>query len=75
MARKQVELGLRRYDRAELEAVQAKGERLDIRVLGLAVIADDVPPELARATIASIAVLGSLQASAAVKGALSDRLR
>lgn len=74
VARKQVELGLRRYDRAELEAVQAKSERLDIRVLGLAVIADDVPPELARATIASIEVLGSLQASAAVKGAPSDRL-
>ena len=75
VARKQVELGLRRYDRAELEAVQTRGERLDIRVLGLAVIADDVPPDLARATIASIEVLGSLQASAAVKHALSDRLR
>ncbi|NEU10658.1 CopG family transcriptional regulator [Methylobacterium sp. BTF04] len=75
VARKGVELGLRRYDRAELETAQARGESLDIRVLGLASIASDVTPELARATISSIEVLGSLQASPAVKAALADRLR
>ena len=48
---------------------------LDIRVLGLASIAADVTPELAQATIASISVLGALQASAAVKAALADRTR
>ena len=74
VARKSVELGLRRYGRADLEAVQAAGETLAIRVLGLAVIAPDVPPDLARSTIASIEVLGSLQASPAVRQALSDRL-
>jgi hypothetical protein len=40
----------------------------------LAVIASDVSPELARATIASINVLGALQASPEVKAALSDRI-
>ena len=75
VARKQVELGLRHYERPELEALRDKGETLDIRVLGLAVIAPDVPGELARATIASVEVLGSLQASPEVRQALADRLR
>ena len=69
-----LELGLRNFTRPELEAVKAKDERLDIRVLGLATIADDVSPELARATIASLTILGALHASDAVKAALADRL-
>jgi len=48
---------------------------LHIRVLGLASIAVDVTPELARATIASVVVLGALHASPAVKTALADRMR
>jgi Arc/MetJ-type ribon-helix-helix transcriptional regulator len=75
VARHHLDLGLRRYSRADLEAVQAAGATLHIQVLGLAVIAPDVSPELARATIASIHVLGALQASPAVKAALSDRMR
>jgi Arc/MetJ-type ribon-helix-helix transcriptional regulator len=75
VARHQLDLGLRRYSRQDLEAAQAIGETLHIQVLGLAVIAADVSPELARKTIASIHVLGALQASPAVKTALSDRIR
>ena len=75
VARKSVELGLRHYSRKDLEAAQAAGQTLDIRVLGLATIAQDVTPELARATIASVEVLGALHASAAVKAALRDRIR
>jgi Arc/MetJ-type ribon-helix-helix transcriptional regulator len=75
VARHQLDLGLRQYSRQDLEAVRARGETLHIQVLGLAVIAADVSPELARDTIASIHVLGALQASAAVKAALSDRIR
>jgi Arc/MetJ-type ribon-helix-helix transcriptional regulator len=75
VARKSVELGLRHYSRDDLEAAQAAGQTLDIRVLGLATIAQDVTPELARATIASVEVLGALHASAAVKAALRDRIR
>jgi Arc/MetJ-type ribon-helix-helix transcriptional regulator len=74
LARQQLDLGLRRYSRQDLEAVQATGDRLHIHVLGLAVIASDVSPDLARATIASLRVLGGLQASPAVKAALSDRI-
>ena len=73
VTRKRLDLGLRHYCRADLEAALAAGQRLDIRVLGLASIADDVTPELARAAIGSISVLGALQANAAVKAALADR--
>jgi Arc/MetJ-type ribon-helix-helix transcriptional regulator len=74
VVRKDLELGLSHYSRADLEAVQAAGETLHIRVLGLASIAPDVPPELARATITSLTVLGAFHASAAVKAALADRI-
>ena len=74
VARKTFVLGLQHYSRLDLEAVQAAGEKLQIQVLGLASIADDVSPELARATIDSIVVLGALHASAAVKAALADRI-
>jgi Arc/MetJ-type ribon-helix-helix transcriptional regulator len=73
VARKTMVLGLQRYTRQDLEAVQAAGQKLQIHVLGLASIADDVSPELARTTIDSLVVLGVLQASAAVKAALADR--
>jgi Arc/MetJ-type ribon-helix-helix transcriptional regulator len=74
-ARKSLDLGLRHYSREDLEAARAAGQMLDIRVLGLASIANDVTPELARATIASVLVLGALQASPAVKAALNERMR
>ena len=74
MARHKLDLGLRRYSREDLEGARARGETLHIQVLGLAVIANDVSPELAAATIGSIHVLGALQASPAVKAALSGRV-
>lgn len=73
--RHELDLGLRHYTAADLEAARAAGETLHIQVLGLAVIAPDVSPELARETIASIRVLGALQASPEVKAALRERIR
>ncbi len=70
-----LELGLREYSRADLEATKAAGEKLHVKVVGLARIAADVTPELALATIGSITVLGALQASAAVKSALAGRIK
>ena len=75
VARKMLVLGLQRFGRAELEAVRRAGEALDIRVLGLAVIEADVSADLASATIASLTVLGALQASAEVKSALRGRMQ
>jgi Arc/MetJ-type ribon-helix-helix transcriptional regulator len=74
-ARKTLDLGLRTYTREYLETVRRAGEMVHINVLGLATIAQDVTPELARATIASVSVLGALHASSAVKAALADRTR
>lgn len=74
VVRHTLELGLRHFSRTELEAVKAAGRMLRVQVLGLATIADDVTPELARETIESITVLGALQASPSVKAALSDRI-
>ena len=75
VARRNLDLGLRHYSREDLGAARAAGQVLHIRVLGLASIAADVPPELARAAIGSVSVLGALQASPAVKAALADRTR
>ena len=75
VVRKELVLGLQHYTRSELEAVRATGETLDIKVLGLASIADDVSPELALETIESMEVLGAFRASPAVKAALAGRLQ
>src|SRR5215204_564997 len=74
-ARKSLDLGLRSFSSDDLKAVRQAGEMLHINVLGLATISQDVTPELARATIASVSVLGALHASPAVKAALADRTR
>jgi Arc/MetJ-type ribon-helix-helix transcriptional regulator len=74
VARKTLELGVRQYTRRELEAARAAGETLQINVLGLVTIADDVSPDLARATIESVVVLGAFRASPAVKAALAGRI-
>ena len=71
--RKTLVLGIQHYSQTDLLALQAAGEKLDIRVLGLASIAPDVSPALALATIASMTVLGALHASPAVKAALMQR--
>jgi len=68
-------LGLQHYTRCDLEAVREAGETLEIKVLGLASIADDVDPELALETIHSVIVLGALRASQAVKSALKDGIQ
>ena len=74
VARRALTLGLQHWSRSDLERVLAAGEMLRIQVVGLARIADDVPPDLARATIQSIEGLGAFQASAEVRNALADRI-
>jgi Arc/MetJ-type ribon-helix-helix transcriptional regulator len=74
VTRKTLELGLRQYNKQDLEAVQQAGEKLHIQVVGLVIIGADVTPELALATIEAIHVLGALQASSAIKSALAARI-
>ncbi|MTE01582.1 CopG family transcriptional regulator [Paracoccus sp. YIM 132242] len=72
--RHMMDMGLRDFGRAELEAARKAGEVLHVKVVGLARFDPDVSPELARATIGSISVLGALQASPELKKALADRI-
>ncbi len=74
VARHRYELGLFDVTRDDLEALRNRGEVLHLRVVGLARIAEDVPVDLARETIGSLSVLGSLQASREIKAALADRI-
>lgn len=74
VTRKTLVLGLQHFSAADLEAVRAAGQTLQIRVLGLASIGAEVSPELALATIESLTVLGALHASPAVKSALAGRI-
>lgn len=75
LERHTMELGLRDYSVADLEALRDAGEMLHVKVVGLARIDPDVTPELALQTIGSITVLGALQASADIKKALADRIK
>jgi Arc/MetJ-type ribon-helix-helix transcriptional regulator len=75
LERHTMELGLRDYSVSDLEAVRDAGEVLHIKVVGLARFDNDVTPELALQTIASITVLGALQASTELKKALADRIK
>jgi len=74
VGRRMLVLGIHHLSKAELEAAKARGESLDVRVLGLLSIAADVSPALALETINSLHVLGSLHAPAAVKAALHERM-
>ena len=72
---KELVLGLQHYTRSDLEAVHTAGETLEIKVLGLASIADDVSPELALETSAALEVLSAFQANPAIKAALASRIQ
>jgi Arc/MetJ-type ribon-helix-helix transcriptional regulator len=71
--RRALTLGTRYLSRRDLEVLRDAGQQIELRVLGLATIADDVSPELALATIASVEVLGAFRAPRAVKAALAPR--
>jgi Arc/MetJ-type ribon-helix-helix transcriptional regulator len=74
VTRRTLTVGLQHYSRADLERAVAAGERLQVQVVGLARIADDVTPELAREAIESVTVLGAFQASPEVRKALAGRI-
>jgi Arc/MetJ-type ribon-helix-helix transcriptional regulator len=73
VARRTLVLGTQHYSRDDLAEIRDARKTVHIRVLGLASVADDVSPELALATIASVEVLGAFRAPRAVKAALAPR--
>jgi Arc/MetJ-type ribon-helix-helix transcriptional regulator len=75
VARRELTLGSEHYSRRDLEELRDSGRVVELRVLGLASIADDVSPELALATISAVEVLGAFRAPRHVKEALAPRTR
>ena len=74
VARRELTLGSEHYSRRDLEALRNSGRTIEVRVLGLASIAEEVSPELALETIARVEVLGAFLAPRAVKAALASRI-
>ena len=75
VGRHNLEVGLRRYSKSELQQMRKAGEKLRVQVLGLCIVDEDVSEELALAVIESITVLGALQIRPALRTALSQRIR
>src|SRR3954462_5700864 len=74
VVRRTLTLGSLHLSRKDLEELRNAGQTVELRVLGLATLADDVTPELALATIAAVEVLGAFRAPRAVKAALAPRI-
>jgi DNA-binding transcriptional ArsR family regulator len=68
-----ITIGVTWYSRADLEAVVARGERLDLNVVGVAAFADDIPADLADRAVARFRHRGALRASPAVRDALARK--
>lgn len=66
--------GVLYYNHKDFERYLEKDEQVDIRVVGMLFLSNDITPELAKATIRSIKVLGVFRASEEVKEALADRM-
>ncbi len=74
ITRKALAVGVMVYTRSGLEKNLAKGEQVDIRVVGMLVLSKNIPVELALQTINSIEVFGVFRASQTLKEALADRI-
>ena len=61
------------YSRKDLEGVAARGERLDISVLGSCSFASDIPAELVDRAVARFRCRGRLGASPAVREVLKAK--
>ncbi|RPH58564.1 MAG: CopG family transcriptional regulator, partial [Chloroflexi bacterium] len=68
-------IGVLVYDRSDLEKVKAKGERLQIKLVGMLHLADDIPADLAAEVIESLQLRGIFNVSESVRAALADRMK
>jgi len=65
-------IGVSLYNREMLEKVREQNKILDIKVVGMVVLADDIDEELAIKTIKSLKVLGVLKATPEIKKVLKQ---
>ena len=66
-------IGVAHYSAKELEAIAAKGNKLEIRVLGGLKFAKDVSPTLIDRSISKINLAGILKAPTEVKAILNEK--
>ncbi len=72
--RKSMVIGTLSFTKSDLEKKLKENEMVNVKVIGLLILADDITPELALDTIASVTVRGVFKAPENVKEALKDRL-
>jgi len=72
-SRKSMVIGTLNFNRGELEQKRENKEMVNVKVIGMFILADDVTPQLALDTIQSVTVRGVFKAPEDVKEALSDR--
>jgi len=73
--RKSMVIGTLGYSRSDLEKKRENNEMINVKVIGLFILAEDITPELALDTIQSVTVRGVFKAPEDVKNALADRLQ
>ncbi|MGI6741864.1 MAG: CopG family transcriptional regulator [Brevefilum sp.] len=72
--RKSMVIGTLSFTKSDLEKKLKENEIVNVKVIGLLILADDITPDLALDTIASVTVRGVFKAPENVKEALKDRL-
>ena len=73
-ARSSFSIGVVALGRRDLEELKRQNKKVAYRIIGALFLAKDIGPDLARETIESITVRGTLRASAELKEALKDRI-
>jgi Arc/MetJ-type ribon-helix-helix transcriptional regulator len=68
-------VGVVSLNRESLENELKQNKMLEIKVIGLLLLQDSIPAELALETIKSIKVFGSFRANETLKKALKDRIQ
>lgn len=73
-SRKSMVIGTQIYTNRDLMEKKEANEMVNIRVVGMLILADDITPQLALDTIQSITVHGVFKAPEDVKEALKERI-
>lgn len=68
-------IGVLSYSRVDLEKRKQKGKKMSFSVIGMLILQNDIPPELAAEVIEEIKVRGIFNANPEVKAALADRIK
>ena len=74
-SRKSMVIGTLVYNHHDLQEKKDNNEMVNIKVIGMLILADDITPELALDTIQSITVHGVFKAPEDIKEILKDRIK